>query len=108
MRLFRLLPLLLFRFRREALMVWAMLRSPEAPASAKFAAVLALAYLVSPIDLIPDVVPILGWLDDAAVVAALLAIAFRLLPKDLYDALRERTTGQGAASPRGRVIEAVR
>lgn len=41
-----------------------------------FSLFMALLYGVSPIDLIPDVIPLVGWLDDAAVVPVFLALAF--------------------------------
>jgi len=46
------------------------------PWNAVFSLFMALLYGVSPIDLIPDVIPLVGWLDDAAVVPVFLALAF--------------------------------
>jgi uncharacterized membrane protein YkvA (DUF1232 family) len=86
------------RFKREGRMVWAMWRNPATPAAAKLVSLLALAYLVSPIDLVSDLIPFAGWVDDGVVVAALLALAYKLLPKDLYDSLRRRTE-QATAAP---------
>lgn len=94
MKLIRLLPLLFTRFRKELQMVWGVLTHPDAPTKAKVAVVLAFAYLVSPVDLIPDFVPILGWLDDAGVLAILLSVAYKLLPAELYNTLRERVNGE--------------
>ena len=91
MKLLKFLPLLLLRFRSEAKMVWALLRDPATPPAAKLVAILGLVYLVSPIDLIPDFVPILGWLDDGVVLAALLALAYKMLPRELYESLRAKT-----------------
>ena len=79
-----------WQFRREARMVWAMLRNPATPFAAKAAAILALLYLVLPLDLIPDAIPILGWLDDGIVLLLLLKLAYRLLPPALYTQLRAR------------------
>jgi uncharacterized membrane protein YkvA (DUF1232 family) len=93
MKLFRLLPLLFGRFRSEAKMVWGMLTNSATPPAAKLAAILALAYLVSPIDLIPDFIPVLGWLDDGAVVAVLISVAYKLLPAQLYAQLRAKAGG---------------
>ncbi len=75
-------------FRKELMLVWAMLRDPRAPGSAKIAAVLAILYVISPIDLIPDVIPILGWLDDGLIAYLLLQLAFKFLPPELLAALR--------------------
>lgn len=94
MKLLRLLPLLFTRFRKEARMVWAMVTHRETPTSAKLVAAAAVLYLISPIDLIPDVVPMLGLMDDAGVVALFLSIAYKLLPKQLYETLRAKAEGR--------------
>lgn len=90
-----MLALLWWRFKKEARMVWAMLRSPATPAISKVVAILALVYLISPIDLVPDAIPVLGWIDDGVVIAAFLWLAYRFLPRELYEELRRRT-GQPA------------
>lgn len=88
-------------------MVWAVLRHPAAPITSKIMVVLAALYLVSPVDFLPDVVPVLGWLDDAGVLALLVTIAYKLLPRDLYDALRARVDGApaGGATARSEPID---
>lgn len=58
----------------EALVLYYAWRDPEMPFWAKTAIIGALGYLVSPLDFIPDVIPILGWTDDAGVVAAAIAM----------------------------------
>ena len=78
-------------------MAWAMVRHPATPFASKLAAVLALAYVLSPFDLLADFAPIVGWVDDGLVVAGLLWVAYRLLPRDLHDALRRRTGTAGDA-----------
>ena len=95
MKLLTFLPLILLRFRSEAKMVWALLRDPATPPAAKLVAILGLIYLVSPIDLVPDFVPLLGWLDDGVVLAALLALAYKMLPRGLYESLRAKTGQAG-------------
>jgi uncharacterized membrane protein YkvA (DUF1232 family) len=99
MKLWRLLPLLWGRFRTEAKMVWAMLVNPATPAAAKLVAVLGLLYLISPMDILPDFIPILGWLDDGVVLALFLALAYRLLPAELYEQLRAKTGAKAAGAP---------
>jgi uncharacterized membrane protein YkvA (DUF1232 family) len=105
MKLLRFLPLLWGRFRTEAKMVWAMLADPAAPLLAKLVAVLGLLYLISPIDILPDFIPILGWVDDGVVVALFLALAYKLLPPELYEQLRRKTgakSGDAEANDRAR------
>ena len=77
-------------FRKELLMAWAVLRDPRAPRAAKFATVLAVLYVVSPIDLVSDFIPILGWLDDGLIAYLLLQLAFKFLPADLMASLRAK------------------
>jgi uncharacterized membrane protein YkvA (DUF1232 family) len=96
MRFLGLLLTLWSRFKREASTVWAMLRDPTAPLVSKVIAVMALAYLVSPLDFVSDFVPVLGWIDDGLVLAGLLWLAYRFLPPELYEALRRRAgVGEG-------------
>jgi uncharacterized membrane protein YkvA (DUF1232 family) len=84
------LGVLLTKFRHELRLVWAMLRDARTPATAKIAVLLALIYVLSPFDLVPDVIPILGWLDDGLVAYLLFQMAQRLLPADLLAALKAR------------------
>ena len=60
-------------FADRALSVWYAARDPETPAAAKGIMLAALAYFVMPVDAIPDVFAGIGFTDDAAVIAALLA-----------------------------------
>ena len=78
------------RFKKEILLVWAMLRNPLAPWSAKIVALLAAIYIVAPIDLVPDFIPILGWIDDGLMVYLLIKLSFKLLPTELYESLKEK------------------
>ncbi len=87
--------------RRE----WAVLREaladPEMPALPRIVAGIALAYALSPIDLIPDFIPVLGQLDDILIVPALVALSLRLIPKEILERAREKVANPGDA-PEGR------
>jgi uncharacterized membrane protein YkvA (DUF1232 family) len=61
-------------FASDLLSVWFCARDPETPTAAKGMMLAALAYFVLPTDAIPDILPALGFTDDAAVLAALMAI----------------------------------
>jgi uncharacterized membrane protein YkvA (DUF1232 family) len=77
------------------MMVWAMLRNPAAPGISKLVALLAAVYVISPVDLVPDVLPILGWLDDGVISILLFKLAFKLLPKEMYDGLKAQFEKKG-------------
>ena len=49
---------------------------------------LALAYLASPVDLIPDFIPVVGYLDDLVIVPLLIALAMWCVPMEVYDDCR--------------------
>ncbi len=76
--------------RNELALVWALLRDPRAPAAAKLTALLAVLYVVSPVDLVSDLIPVLGWVDDGVVAVLLLRLAVRFLPPDVHAALKAR------------------
>jgi len=85
-------------FAADALSVWWCARDPETPAAAKGMMLAALAYFVLPTDAIPDVLPAIGFTDDAAVIAALVAILGKTLKprhKDAAKAFLARLSNDG-------------
>ena len=70
-----------------------MIAHPETPALARWLAGGALAYLLSPIDLIPDWIPVLGYLDDLLIVPGLLCVALALIPPSVKKECRKKTAG---------------
>ncbi|WP_342678151.1 YkvA family protein [Methanofollis sp. UBA420] len=63
---------------------------PRIPWYAKGVLVLTVTYALSPIDLVPDFIPVLGYLDDLILVPAGIACAVRLMPPDVLEEYRER------------------
>lgn len=59
---------------------WRALWHRQVPWFSKFLILAAAVYAISPIDVVPDVIPIAGWLDDAAIVTLMISLAFRMLP----------------------------
>ena len=60
----------------------------KTPVIAKILAVLAIAYALSPIDLIPDFIPVIGLLDDVLILPGLIAASIKLIPKDVFEECR--------------------
>jgi uncharacterized membrane protein YkvA (DUF1232 family) len=71
----------LLQFRAELITLWRAFFAPETPAWIKGLMLLVPAYLLSPIDLIPDFIPIAGWLDDAIIIPLMVTWIVSLLPQ---------------------------
>ena len=65
-------------------------RDPRTPTFVRVLALLVAAYALSPIDLIPDFIPVLGYLDDIVLVPLGLALVIRLLPEPVLESAREQ------------------
>ena len=76
--------------------VFLALRDKETPVSAKVIAALAVAYALSPIDLIPDFIPVIGYLDDVLLLPLLIAWAVKLIPEEVWTRCREEAKGMWA------------
>jgi uncharacterized membrane protein YkvA (DUF1232 family) len=74
--------------KRDVGALWIAARDPRTPWVAKVAAGAVAAYALSPIDLIPDVVPILGYLDDLLIVPLGIMIVVKLIPAPLMAEFR--------------------
>lgn len=72
----------------EAKAAWLAARDPRVPMLARLLAVGIAAYALSPIDIIPDFIPVLGWLDDLILLPAGLWLVRRLVPRPLWAELR--------------------
>ena len=78
-------PSLVTRLRVEAHAVWLVARDARTPWGARLLCLLIAAYALSPIDLIPDFIPVLGLVDDALLIPAGIWLVGRLLPAGLMD-----------------------
>lgn len=78
-------PSLATRLRVEAHAVWLVARDPRTPWPARLLCLLISAYALSPIDLIPDFIPVIGLVDDALLIPAGIWLVGRLLPAGLMD-----------------------
>ena len=68
-------------FKPEILILYYALRNAQTPFYAKLPALFSLLYLLSPIDIVPDIIPFFGYVDDLVIVPLLLQLSVRLLPQ---------------------------
>ena len=76
--------------KRETTALWFALRDPRTPWPARVVGAMVVAYALSPIDLIPDFIPVLGLLDDLILLPLGIALCIRLIPVDVFDDARRR------------------
>lgn len=65
--------------------LWFALKSPHTPKFIKFFGFIVLVYVLSPIDLIPDFIPILGYLDELVLVTLMVSLCLYFIPQDVMD-----------------------
>ncbi len=83
-------------------------RDPRTPQAAKILIVCVVAYLASPIDLIPNFTPVLGLLDDLVLLPLGIALALRMIPPEVWaDSREEARTRLREGSPGGRAAAVV-
>lgn len=76
---------------REAAVLWYACRNPATPLFIKIGALLLGIYIVSPVDFIPDALPILGWVDDVTLLAFAIPAILKLLPQSVLGEARVAT-----------------
>ncbi|MGH8629165.1 MAG: YkvA family protein [Burkholderiales bacterium] len=94
------------RLRQETVALWFAVRDPRTPLAAKVLAGAVLAYALSPIDLIPDFIPILGYLDELLLLPLALWLVIRLVPAEVLAQSRARAVewlAAGQQTPRSRI-----
>lgn len=79
------------RLKRDVPAVFLCLRDKETPIPAKIMAAVTVAYALSPVDLIPDFIPVLGQLDDLILVPAFIALTIKLIPQSVWERNRARS-----------------
>ncbi len=91
------------RIKRDVMTLWFARAHPATPWYAKAMGALVVAYALSPIDLIPDFIPVLGYLDDVILLPLLIWLTVRLLPAEVLQASRaqaERWLAESHTRPR--------
>jgi uncharacterized membrane protein YkvA (DUF1232 family) len=77
--------------KKEVFTIYLACRHPCVPWYAKAIALLVVGYALSPIDLIPDFIPILGYLDDAILIPLGILLVIRLIPKEVMEECRQKS-----------------
>jgi uncharacterized membrane protein YkvA (DUF1232 family) len=76
--------------KKEITVIYYAYQNPETGLLPKVIILFTLGYALSPIDLIPDFIPVLGYLDDLIIVPALIALSIKLIPQKIMDEAREK------------------
>lgn len=79
------------QLKKDIPAVFLALKRKDTPVIAKVLAGITVGYALSPIDLIPDFIPVLGYLDDLILLPALVALTVRLIPEDIMRECREKS-----------------
>ena len=82
------------QIKRDVVALWLAIRDPRVPWYAKAVAAVVAGYALSPIDLIPDFIPVLGYLDDLLIVPLGIMLAVKLVPAPVMADLRVRAVGR--------------
>lgn len=94
------------RLKHQTMVVYYAARDPRTPWLVRLLALAVAAYALSPIDLIPDFIPVLGYLDDLIIVPLGLALVVRLMPADVAASAREQAQA-ASVRPTSRVMAVV-
>lgn len=84
------------RLKRDIPALFLALKDKETPLPAKILAAVTVGYALSPVDLVPDFIPVLGYLDDLLVLPLLTALTIRLIPKPVLERCRRESEGMWA------------
>ena len=76
--------------KKEITAIYYAYKHPETNLLPKIIILFTLGYALSPVDLIPDFIPVLGYLDDLIIIPALIALSIKLIPQDIINESREK------------------
>jgi uncharacterized membrane protein YkvA (DUF1232 family) len=93
------------RLKRDAHAIYLAAQSPRVPWHARILAIAVAGYALSPIDLIPDFIPVLGYVDDLIIVPLGIWLVLSLIPDDVMAECRAMAD-EAATRPRNRVAAA--
>ncbi len=78
------------KLKREIVAIYFAYQNPKVKLLPKVIIIFTLGYALSPIDLIPDFIPVIGYIDDLIIIPALISLSIKLIPKEIMDEAREK------------------
>ena len=78
------------KIKRDGVTLWFAIKHPESPWCAKALGIFVVAYALSPIDLIPDFIPVLGYLDDVILLPGLIWLTIKMMPETVLMVCRAK------------------
>ena len=96
------------KLKKETLAIYLACKDSRVPWYARALAAVVVAYALSPIDLIPDIIPVIGYLDDLILVPLGIALVVRMIPPDVLAECREKAeTAMAQTTPTSRIAAVV-
>jgi uncharacterized membrane protein YkvA (DUF1232 family) len=87
------------KLKHETSALYIAFKRKDTPLLAKIVVGITVCYALSPIDLIPDFIPVLGFLDDVLLLPLLIALAIKLIPKNILDECRNEAESKSGEKP---------
>lgn len=85
---------LFYRFKKYAKIYWLLFKDPKTPKISKIMVLAALVYLIWPFDLIPDIIPFAGLIDEIIIIPLLFYIATKFIPKSVVEDNKRKVSGK--------------
>jgi len=92
------------QLRSEVYALYLASKHPKTPWHAKAFAVFIIGYALSPVDLIPDFIPVVGYIDDLIIVPAGISLLIKMIPKEILEECREKARSQSVGKKRSKWI----